>query len=56
MAGQVKVKMKALLTIPKRKMKAGEPYECSVQQSLDDIQFGRGEKVQADTSSPQASK
>lgn len=39
-----KVDMVALLTIPKRGMKAGKPYKTDKQTSLDDIQMGRGKR------------
>jgi hypothetical protein len=41
-----KVKMVALLTIPKRKMQAGQEYQTDTQTALDDVQFGRGKPVE----------
>lgn len=42
-----KVTMIALLTIPKRKMVAGEPYEATPQEAIDDEQLGRGRRKAA---------
>lgn len=41
-----KVKMVALLTIPKRKMRSGEEYQTDPQSALDDIQMGRGKRAE----------